>query len=456
MHLYANAATGNDANDGLTPATPKLTLQAVFNLVPYQVRHDVIIHLSGQFVIPHDTSFQKRMFDFATLTIDGGDQVTVVADNAGSPWAADIHLDGYIGLSSLTWTPEFYTGYMVQILTGPAAGDIRTIKSNTATTLVPTIAFSADPGVGATFRIVRPATTIEQTGIPFDVEQHTHGDWTFDGTGYVNIQRLTFTGTAPLNFHGGYGGEIRLSLSAVVIDKMTIWRVGFIFQRGLFGLNTDVHDPAVFGNTTLLANNKCGFGSVGGDGSIFVFDVLVEFATGDFSCTGSLVQYALLNESSVRIVGDYSRVKQMVLLQSRTYGALPASNMEFGGFVPFGYPGPGLPSISMMESSLYLNNCSFSSPLDSYGVAMRGSVIRFDGTITGTCANAGVYAYDLSKVYLESGAVSISLTGSGIGDLTWDGVTPVVGGWASILGGALVTDAGSFNVARIRAAQSAL
>jgi hypothetical protein len=47
LSLFVNVATGNDANDGLTPATPKRTIQAAVDAVPRVVRHEVLITIAN-------------------------------------------------------------------------------------------------------------------------------------------------------------------------------------------------------------------------------------------------------------------------------------------------------------------------------------------------------------------------------------------------------------------------
>jgi hypothetical protein len=53
-HFYADGTGGSDNNNGLSAATPKKTLQAVFDIVPDVIKHTVIIHLTGTFTMAGD------------------------------------------------------------------------------------------------------------------------------------------------------------------------------------------------------------------------------------------------------------------------------------------------------------------------------------------------------------------------------------------------------------------
>jgi len=46
LDLYVNAATGNDSNNGLTPSSPKRTIQAAVDRIPGVLNGDVTIHIA--------------------------------------------------------------------------------------------------------------------------------------------------------------------------------------------------------------------------------------------------------------------------------------------------------------------------------------------------------------------------------------------------------------------------
>jgi len=45
LHLYADSTSGDDANSGKSLAQPKKTLEAVLDLVPSVIKHNVAVHL---------------------------------------------------------------------------------------------------------------------------------------------------------------------------------------------------------------------------------------------------------------------------------------------------------------------------------------------------------------------------------------------------------------------------
>lgn len=164
VHLYANANTGSDSNTGETADQPKLTLTAVFDLIPEFVRRGlsvgssgVVVHLTGTFTetlayIPGTVSDANA----STITINGEDPFEVVA----GPFTADSSSVANIADSGQSWADDEHMGYWVEILSGSAAGNIHPVAKNDGTTITPTRNFSADPG-NVQFQIVRPGTVID-------------------------------------------------------------------------------------------------------------------------------------------------------------------------------------------------------------------------------------------------------------------------------------------------------
>ncbi|GAJ06569.1 unnamed protein product, partial [marine sediment metagenome] len=128
----------------------------------------------------------------------------VVEDNSGSNFTADGYSISSIGDTSIAWAVDGYAGYWVEIVSGASGttGEKRTIQGNTADTITPTRNFTADPGDGATFRIVEPDTVIEDTSNngALQIESFGRGDvWlsrlklerkgyllTYPGDGFTN------------------------------------------------------------------------------------------------------------------------------------------------------------------------------------------------------------------------------------------------------------------------------
>lgn len=165
-HLYvapANAAA-SDQNPGNDPAAPLATLAGALSRVQGLVRSQlaVIIHLAS------------ATYDWnVTLSaIALSKPLCIIGDGAGQPGD-----DGFVVLRATAaaaagtgqravvdpvggLTVNGLVGKTVEILTGAAAGDRRSIRSNTATTIIPDAAFTAAVAAGDTFRVVEPAVVI--------------------------------------------------------------------------------------------------------------------------------------------------------------------------------------------------------------------------------------------------------------------------------------------------------
>jgi hypothetical protein len=446
LELWANSATGNDANPG-TQALPLQTWKGVTDALPLNINHNVNIHLEGSFTKPWNENLKRTLGD-AVVIIDGGDGLTVVLDNAGSPFVSDTGSVNTIGLSTLSWTLDQYTGYIVEITDGPYAGEMRTITRNsTGGVLSVLIPFSGDP-TGAGFRIVKPATVLEETGTPFDFNQHGRTNWSINGTGAFIMQRLTLSGAMPFNIAGGSNGKSSFQLASIVLEKpFALWKIGVIFNQGVTNLTYNVEDPSVLGGGTLLPLNQAGVGSTGGDGTIVLTDLLVEWGGGWCTVDGCFFQVGSFNSSgNWGPLLDKSRVKTLQLTGALGYERSFATNSEFGGFVSPGGSIVTAPPVWLINSVLNIRDSDLSAAYP-YGAVVTASQLRFDGTITGTADDFGVWAKDHSRVYFQDGAVAISLAGS-IGELTTDGAVPVP--WAPILAGTPHVDPNTFTLAKIQ------
>lgn len=196
LHLYANGSTGSDQNDGLTSATPKKTLVAVVALIPDIVKHLCVVHLSGVFADSGAVQIQRIVNGTGLLLVDGGTDLTDLV----ATQASDINSSSTIGVAAAGWTTDAYMGYWVEIVSGAnnTTGELRLIQGNTATTLTVCRNFSADPGAGATFRIVRPSTEIS-SAILYVAGQGQYAAANSTPTSpAVSIQRLYFSGTGRL------------------------------------------------------------------------------------------------------------------------------------------------------------------------------------------------------------------------------------------------------------------
>lgn len=167
MDFYVRDDIGNDANPG-TLLLPLKTIDEAERRIPYIVAYPGVIHLgthpAGGWIMP---TFRARLLlDHIVVVGDGAGEAgvdgftevvasTVALAGSGNRKVVSAALGavshgGFGDLSCLT----------IEILSGAAIGDRRTIRRNTATDIIPVAAFSAAVAPGDSYRIVRPAIDI--------------------------------------------------------------------------------------------------------------------------------------------------------------------------------------------------------------------------------------------------------------------------------------------------------
>ena len=166
LHLYVapGAALADDANSG-SQALPLATFDGLMRRLRLldRVGSDapLIVHLESaaySWSVPLD---DLKLRAPAVIVCDGagqdGDDGTTVlrgpsAAAAGSTTSSVVDPDGGMTVNSLQ-------GRTIQMLTGAAAGEFRTIRNNTATAIVPVYPFSAI-AEGDSFRVFEPGAVI--------------------------------------------------------------------------------------------------------------------------------------------------------------------------------------------------------------------------------------------------------------------------------------------------------
>jgi hypothetical protein len=173
--LYV-AASGNDANDGLTPATAVATLGGALSKLPIYLSPP---ETSSALLATHLTFHLADPISWETIAslcqLTANAQITVWGDGAGQP-GNDGFTEVATGVAAVTNTDviltaaapfpaaDSYQNMFVEILTGNAAGDIRVIQTNTTNDLTPVCAFSNAVAPGDTFRITTPRVVIDVSG----------------------------------------------------------------------------------------------------------------------------------------------------------------------------------------------------------------------------------------------------------------------------------------------------
>lgn len=176
LDLYVSAAGGSDSNSGLSTSAPLLTIAAVEALIPMHVRHVVTIHMAaGTYAIARSWWFRSRV-------ISGDGRIVVYADDTWDPTVYTTRVTGTAGVgtsadqivtSGLTLNAQ--RGYTLQMTSGDASGERRTIRNNSTTQLIPSVSFGAvdgaTPASGNTFRVFSNAVIIAPTGGMCEVVQ---------------------------------------------------------------------------------------------------------------------------------------------------------------------------------------------------------------------------------------------------------------------------------------------
>jgi hypothetical protein len=212
LHLWVRAVDGDDANHGLDANHPLETMQAAYDRIPY-LNPTTVIHVG-----PHtgDGYEHGSLGPLAMLN-----HVIVIGDGGGDPLS-----DGFTQLLAPTaavagsdktkivtaggMTVDAYQRKSVLVLTGAAAGDRRTINSNSATEIQPCYDFSAAVAAGDTFRVVEPAIRFKYTKITDDDQgvarpmvvgcgTHSHSSESSAGQGRVWLVNLQFNSAVRIN-----------------------------------------------------------------------------------------------------------------------------------------------------------------------------------------------------------------------------------------------------------------
>lgn len=239
-NIYVSAANGNDANNGLTPATAVATDARAKALVPSTLTSPLVIHYAAGTYAWAPIPSPLQLSDSARIWLigdgagqAGDDGFTVIGtDVAGAGTDAN-----QIVTTALAPALNAYQSFTIEVLDGPAAGYRRTVLQNAAGAggaIYPVRRYESQdattavvPVAGNAFRIVRPAvifTGIDtQTGSPGFLEGIGKGD----GGSPLFLVNLAFAATTG----GSTGG--------VEINGCTIYGAGIEWRGSVFPNLTD-------------------------------------------------------------------------------------------------------------------------------------------------------------------------------------------------------------------------
>lgn len=446
--IYVDKATGSDSNGGTSWGDAWENLEkAYLEWLKLDWRHHCWIRFKGAHSIPWWLAMYLQGGDNKFLVLDGGDDLTVLVASATSDGGDPGGL--FISNSGLSMTPSEHFGKKIRLgnisgSPGALTGEIRTIIWNDATTfrVSDTNPFSGDP-TGYDYEIVRSTSTItcNLTGFtpPEVFYQNVYGQqWAASGFMNLRIQRAHFDGAIPFNAVGG-DGKPNIHLASCTFDKPfaggNLWRHNWVYMQGGFGGLPNVLDPADITGQTVLTNDRCGVGHIGGDATIGFFDVLNEGNGGIAAFVGCAFEQLTPVSTSQWLQIEGSWIKSLqnvdVPVEFNSY----ALSTRFGGFEFAAAPGMKLqPGIWMdgggfnLESGVVVQDCP-------HGVYARRSKLRFDGVGIvdgGGIPGYGVVAKDGTNVWYDPAAV-VTLSGAK-GDIS-TGLFPIPGGHAGVLAG---------------------
>lgn len=390
LQVWANGSTGDDDNDGWSELTPKKTIEAARDLLPPVLEHSCTMNLRGTFVLDNPATFTKiqKSLLSAILVVDGGPDTEVL----GGPYTSTAASTSSIADSSQSWTANEHAGSLVEILSGPAAGETRGIFSNDGSTLVPTTAWSTSPGTAASFQISQPATRLTAASTYSFVMSCTPLN-TYQN--YPSLQRMTLLGKVGL-FHSG--GALVLSH---IVSRSTYPTPYRLESPGNCFLSSFITDPVTHGFSFVT---RCPISSIG-SGTIRKEDGILTNA--GFIVNGGSILY---DNCFVSKAGGVSHVIGNVTIQnSIVQEALQVLNAT----------GVGLKSTNSIVNvtTLQVDNCS------SHAIEIDGGrLVHSAGASTGSGnTGAGLYAHSQGVIHTKAGSVP-TVTGT-IGDVSIDGTT---------------------------------
>lgn len=164
-HVWLNASAANDSADGLTQATPKKTLAAIWAILAQTpvVSGPFILHVTGNFTWSEPPAVTMLGPDAYLGIVGMTDQVLATLTVSTTQVQAST-----VEFTGAAPAEDLWVGASVRIVTGNSAGSRRTIVQNTSTNLRAGLSFTNLNGsgsavlltAGTTLEVVRPTATI--------------------------------------------------------------------------------------------------------------------------------------------------------------------------------------------------------------------------------------------------------------------------------------------------------
>jgi len=422
MSIYVDSVTGDDGNTGQTPATAKKTLAAAFRMIPPDVKHKVVVHMSGVFEDSGNVYVSNYLSPSALIILDGGSDLVAVA----GPFTATNSAVTGLEVVGAGWTPDAYTGYWIEILSGPEIGALRFVQLNDSDTLQVSKEFDSDPGL-CSFRFVRPATEFKASAVSSGL--YVSG---CHGSGQVALQRIYVSGTQA--YVAAVQNQVAVSIAQCVIDSS--WATQGLLAENLevFELTEGYIDPVSF-----AVDRSSGIGVAVRQAPTVIT------ACRRVALWGSVLDETTLARSGLGVgsggIRRGSRIKQLfgadVQGNRDTDVSIPQISSEVG-YAPVRFLGATGSGLTFVNSFLIVGDNVEISDNSVHGIVLERSQLTLRGILAGSGNGAfAIYAHSQSTVLIKDGSPP---TISGVlGAVTVDGTT-VGTAWNSVAIGSPFVD----------------
>lgn len=283
IHIYVSGLNGSDGANGLTAATAvQSTGKAALLADTYGAdgKETMQIHLGRAATAAGYDAIRVRPKDIESNIYwigDGAGQsgetgfTTLVATVASAAGTSQTQV-----VSTAALTIDAHKGKTIEIMSGAAIGDRRTIRNNDATTFFPVRQFTAAVAVGDTYRVIEPdvVVSLNTTAIQGDpILAEDIGQMTGNSSGFrwgIYFVNLAFTSTQTVRFCikkssvSLFGCEFRGSGFIVMSPSHSTVNAGIDNIDQLAGSSAEgpVFDALVTLNTSWLGWGMANFGNV--------------------------------------------------------------------------------------------------------------------------------------------------------------------------------------------------
>jgi hypothetical protein len=410
ISYYVNASTGDDNNDGLASDTPKQTLQAIFDIIPFHVKHNVDINAVGTFT--DDAVLKKYVKDGYYINIDGGDGYSVIA----GPYTSDAVGDNSISTATST-TDWIYWGNWIRMTSGVNENFIRSIYYNNSDVFYFIKQDMGQNVVGDTFEIVKPSTSIYNLEI------------SCSGMGSVVVQRLYITSGYKI-WSENCGAAIILTMiqSAASTPCHSFENCRKVeFASRLYSSGSFSSDPTLVAGVSLDAIET-------NDPSTLFYNIK------EVSLSGAILSIVDFTNCGVGLINDGTIIKYKCLFKaSRSIGGNTAEPHSFED-TP-GYVSTGCTRHESSALGLELNAGGCIGVKDFYTDKSAIKIYQHaclsvvsNGILTGTmgAGTVGVLCQDGGVMAISDGAKPLTITG-GNGDFSYQHGSELAA-WTTIQG----------------------